>query len=729
MTSMRTPDTVDGQAAADSGVADTSVADTAVADTSVADTSVADTGVADTGVADTAVADTAVADTADGQAAAGSHAANGRAAVDDGTARSDAEAPAGTEAAADTEAPAGTEAAADTEAPAGTEAAETEAPAANGAAATAAPAVGTAASDAGPAVPAVPAPGEPGARIKPAGRIIPLVRKHWLLSALLLAGLVLRVLTQIAYRPALLYIDSVKYIYNAWPGSDPVGYKVPLTVILLFGNLQTVAAVQHLLGLAMAVTIYAVLLRRGTARWLAALAAAPVLLDAYQLQMEQTIMPDVWSEALIVGGLALLLWHPRLTIRAVVLAGVVLGSAATVRQVDEILGLPALIFVLVAVGGRWRKLVAAGAMCMSCAVPILGYSTIAYLGSGHFGLAKTGSTATYGRFAEAADCATLKLPADERALCPTASEKALGADGLDHDANSSLDLYKPPRGTTRDRMANRFDMAVLTQQPLNVASGFAADVVRLYSVTRTTVPGDTPIYRWQFQDGYPTYGATVSLDPDHVIVVGLKAPNSIARVVYQPLNPALGGRAMVIRPIASFLRGYQLHGGYTPGPVYLLATLAGIAGSLTLVRWRRRDRREPGALARPLALLRRRRGITPERDAGPERTSLARPLALLRWRPGDRPERVASPERVARPEQEPAERQLALACLAFFAIAAALLLLSDLFEFSWRYQLPAVVTLPPAGALGIAIIIGRVKSRRRAAAARSQTPDAAASAG
>src|SRR5258708_8062096 len=76
------------------------------------------------------------------------------------------------------------------------------------------------------------------------------------------------------------------------------------------GNCDAVAAVQHLLGLAMAVVLYLLLLRRGVPRWLAALATAPVLLDAYQVQIEQTIMPDTWFEALIVPGLAILLWPP-----------------------------------------------------------------------------------------------------------------------------------------------------------------------------------------------------------------------------------------------------------------------------------------------------------------------------------------------------------------------------------------------------------------------------------
>ena len=88
-------------------------------------------------------------------------------------------------------------------------------------------------------------------------------RHHWLVSVLLVAGLVLRVLAQIGYRPALLYVDSLKYLYGASPGSDPLGYRLVLKVVLVVGDLGTVAAIQHLLGLAMAVALYVVLLRRG----------------------------------------------------------------------------------------------------------------------------------------------------------------------------------------------------------------------------------------------------------------------------------------------------------------------------------------------------------------------------------------------------------------------------------------------------------------------------------
>src|ERR1700689_5754513 len=136
-----------------------------------------------------------------------------------------------------------------------------------------------------------------------------LLRQHWLPRGLVAVGLALRVLAQLSYRPAIFYIDTVRYLYNSG-GNDPVGYRLPLKLLLIVGNFDLVAAVQHLLGLAMALAIYLVLVRRGTARWLGALAVVPVLLDAYQVQMEQMILPDVWFEALIVAGITVLLLRP-----------------------------------------------------------------------------------------------------------------------------------------------------------------------------------------------------------------------------------------------------------------------------------------------------------------------------------------------------------------------------------------------------------------------------------
>jgi hypothetical protein len=51
------------------------------------------------------------------------------------------------------------------------------------------------------------------------------------------------------------------------------------------------------------------------------------------------------------------------------------------------------------------------------------------------------------------------------------------------------------------------------------------------------------------------------------------------------------------------------------------------------------------------------------------------------------------------------QQWLALCSLLFFCCGAALVLMSDVFEFTWRYQLPALVALPPAGAAALAGIV------------------------
>jgi hypothetical protein len=500
-----------------------------------------------------------------------------------------------------------------------------------------------------------------------AGRVAVTVRRHWLITLLLLAGVVLRALSLAAYQPALLYIDSLKYLFGAWPGNDPLGYNVILKVLLAGGNLVTVTVIQHLAGLAMAVVIYLLLMRRGTPRWLAALAAAPVLLDAYQLQIEQTIMPDVWFEALILAGLALLLWRPAPGPRLIAAGGLALGASAPVAQVGQILIVPAVVYLLIVVPGWRRKVLRAVLLCVAFALPIIGFSLREYVVVHQFSLAPAAGSTIYGRLAESADCAALNLPAYERAVCPPrAVAIRLGPDGLVHSAQSPDHTYVAPPGRTHGEVIGNFEHRVITQQPLRVVAGVLGDAARLFEVHRVTSTGDTPISRWQFQASYPSYGDSIYLSPGHTIMLGLHFASSGGPVQVRPLPASMGGRATVNRPLAGFLRGYQLHGGYTPGPLLALATLAGLAGALI-------------GLAGSLAPARGRGFLSP------------------------------------------GQRQLALACLLVFGSAVAVLLASDLFEFSWRYQLPALVTLPPAGALGLALLGSLL--RRRAAPAGPEGRD------
>lgn len=459
-------------------------------------------------------------------------------------------------------------------------------------------------------------------------------RRHWLFMIVFCAGLSLRILTQVAYSPALVYIDTYRYLHGD-SSLDPLGYLVLLWPLQHAGGLAAVAAAQHILGLGIALSLYAVLLRLGMWRWAAALAAAPVLLDGYQLQAEQTIMPDVLFEALIVAGLTLLLWRRNPASWQVGLAGLALGVAVDVRQVGGVLIVPALIVVLVR-AIRQKRLAGSALFAVGCTIPVLIYMMVQLAVAGHFTFTQRTSYAFYGRAAAAADCVTLRLPPDERALCPAPQVvAALGIDGLVGDPAGPLLSYQPPPGMTIATMADRFELAVVTQQPMAVANAIHRDFTKLFALTRNTAPEDMPISRWQFQTTYPTYPP--------LITVGYVAS----------IRPG-GGQPSVIRPLAEALRDYQLHGGYTPGPLLALAALAGLAGSCVL------------------GFLRR---------------------------------------------EHPA---VATACLLSTAMAITLLLASDAYEFSWRYQLPALILLPPAGILGAATIATALRS---AAPKRAWAPE------
>ncbi len=87
----------------------------------------------------------------------------------------------------------------------------------------------------------------------------------------------LRVLAQVAYRPALLYIDSARYLAGP-AGSEPEGYGAMLRFLDPLGGLVLVAAVQHVFGLAAAVALYALLIcAHARARWRRRPAEQPAL--------------------------------------------------------------------------------------------------------------------------------------------------------------------------------------------------------------------------------------------------------------------------------------------------------------------------------------------------------------------------------------------------------------------------------------------------------------------
>lgn len=494
---------------------------------------------------------------------------------------------------------------------------------------------------------------EPGSRSR---GIRPLLRAHWLILVLLAAGAALRVLTTLAYQPALLYIDSFRYLGPTGlglspDGMEPIGYDLfVLHPLLFFGGLRLVVIVQHLAGLAMGVLIYRLVGRLGVRRWLAAVAAVPILLDGYQLQIEQLIMSDVWLEFVLVLTAWVLFSRGTPNLRRCGLAGVLLGVGVLLRVIAVVLVVPAVGLLLV-LGwrhrdrlrrGAWRRAGARGGAFLLCWLVIVGgYSGYFYSVTGNIGLTSTNSNVLYARTANAADCSTLELAPELRQFCkPEPRGYPVGIDNYAHlDLNPYFHPDLPP-GTTMKQAMHRFAVAVLAQQPLRVAGDALGDFVKGFAPTKTTSPGDVVVDRWQFQDHYPMYGEKVTNE---------------ATEHYDRMPPT------VITPIAEFLRAYQLHGGYTPGTLLGVAALLGLAGG---IRFRRR-RATPGAPRAP--------GV-------------------------------------------------------FFAAAGIVILLaSDAFEFSWRYQLPGLVLFPLAGALGLAALFTTLRSEPQRSTPQRSKPQRSAS--
>ena len=464
------------------------------------------------------------------------------------------------------------------------------------------------------------------------GRLIRAARTHWLFSILFVAGAVGRVLATQAYRPALLYFDSFGYIANRVTllpqGQDPIGYSLVVNAAEGLANLLTLVIVQHALGLAMGLCIYALLRRFGAPKILAAIAAAPILLDAYEWQMEEYVLSDSVFLAMVTGAMVLLVWRRKVGAGIGAAAGLILGLSVVVRTVGEVTILPALAFVLVAGAVKWRaRLRSAGAMLAAFILPLVAYAVYMHGFTGQYSVSTNGTLMLYGRAATVVDCT--EIPTDLMKLCPTgtvAQREAMGPDFFDNEPASPDSTANLKPGPAATALEHRFSLYVVEHQPAAFFGAVGRDFLALFLSPRQDVSGGTPISRWQFFTTYPSWGDW------------LPAPAFLASVGEQQPSVNAG--------VAQALLDYQLNGGYTPGYYFsgaLLAALAGLAG-LT-----RRARRGP---LRP-------------------------------------------------------------ACFLFTATGLVLLLGSDLFEFSWRYQLPALVFLPLGGALGLMALAGWDGSRRR----------------
>jgi hypothetical protein len=391
-------------------------------------------------------------------------------------------------------------------------------------------------------------------------------KQHVVFLAALAVGLVLRTVA-ILGNPSVLWFggDSGTYLQAALHlrpyVARPSGYSVFLFLLRPFHSMTLVAAVQHLLGLATAVMIYALVWRaaaRISTPWkrslLGTAAAAPVLLDGYQIELEHLLMADELFVFLAVAALTVLFWKPP-TWRTMAVTGALLAAAALTRSV----GLPLLVIVLAWLLVRragWRPMVS-GAVAF--AVPVLGYMFWFQAVHHTFGITRTDSIWLYGRTAVFADCGKMHPPADLRPLCPGPPEPGVApSQTVLWGRTSPLRAYPGGiGGVEANQKAGDFAWLAIKSQPLDYLRVVAHDTLRAFA------PGHDP---------YPTRGDLVEY---HFPVHPRPVPARNVHIARRYDHSA--GVARTVRPFAGWIRGYQ-DVVFLPGPLLGAIVLTGLGG-------------------------------------------------------------------------------------------------------------------------------------------------------
>jgi len=408
-------------------------------------------------------------------------------------------------------------------------------------------------------------PGGPSGRFGKVRGAASGLRRHWVFAVLIACGSVLRAGVTLAYQPALFYSDSVDYLLHAYrlqlSSWHPPGYSVFLRVILSVGTLAAVPITQHLIVLGSSILLYAILVRRGVRTQLAGLACAPLLMDAYQLQIEQYVLSEALFEVLIVCIVAALLWDPYLTNRRIVLTGVLLGAAAVVRLDAIALMLPVAGFV----AARWAGWKRTAALLTISAIPLLGMASMRAAEGEGFSV--TGGMAgiwLYGRVAPFANCSIAPIPHAEQRLCPTQPlGKRPGTSWFENSPDSPARLVRAGHAAPSGELSD-FARRIITAQPLDYVRAVADSFASQFRLTRSQVAGGPSVEPWIFATSAETRGR-FSPDPESMVALyGGPAPK---------LNPTL----------ARLLHNYQ-RWVYTPGPVMAICILIALASICRPVR-------------------------------------------------------------------------------------------------------------------------------------------------
>jgi hypothetical protein len=437
----------------------------------------------------------------------------------------------------------------------------------------------------------VPAPGGYLPRVRMLfTRFRALVLRHRLFTAALTAGAGLRLLALLGYPGALFFAgDSYVYLGAALrlrpDQSKTTGYSLFLRVLEPFHSLTLVAAVQHLMGLAIAVMIYLLLRRAGvSARWSTA-ATLPVLLDGFEIEDEHMVMAEALFTFLIMAAMLLILWRSRVSWPVALLAGLLAGYAVTVRSE----GLPVLVLFPIALLLRslranppqprrwqwrnWRSWLVAIVMAIGCAAPVVGYAAWFHSWNGSYTLSRADGFYLWGRVSSFAECSVIKPPASEVAICPagTPASRTPPGDYIWH-APQVRDILGGPVSAANDTLLRDFAIRAIEAQPLGYLHSVLHGLALAVQWPRQPYPDPGTVYYYYFH-----------LTPQTIPANHSWIPGGTAYSDAMQYGHAVPGR--VVKPFAILIDGYQRI-FFTYGPLFGLILLTGLGG---VIRIRRRQ--------------------------------------------------------------------------------------------------------------------------------------------
>jgi hypothetical protein len=422
-----------------------------------------------------------------------------------------------------------------------------------------------------------------------------LVLQNWLFVVLFSLATGIRFLAVLGY-PAVWFEDSFEYVGVALRMQPypvrPSGYSFLLWMSESLHSFAFVVVVQHLMGLAMGAMTYAVIRRRARhiPRRIAALAAAPVLLDAYQIFFEQAILSDVLFSLLVLTALIVILWTPTMSIGRSISVGLLIAGATLTRSIGLVL-LPLVIIYLLVGRSDWRRITA---LAIAMAIPLGGYAVWYSSWHGNFSLNGGSGVWLWARTMPFADCGVIKPPVEVSILCPTQppdlrpsspyfiwSEWSPLRRVPGHPIVTRADLFNPER----DRLAGDFARRAILSQPLDYLYAVGSDLRRTFNWRRGPNPNSSSI-------GYNRYAfPNVNIElPDEVRIPGGSIRKDLESYEKGPVSMGFS------EPWAMILRTYQTY-VFMPGPVFcVIAIMTSIFYSLALLSPHRRKAVKVGIL-------------------------------------------------------------------------------------------------------------------------------------